>query len=171
MIVPMSTTPAQRTEIPRSEIVPVRLRAALAALDLSVAAAARRLDWTQSNFQRQTKGQVKLSIDQLEWIEERLGIPMLYLLGFTDELPSFSRRLRTVPAPDPAEVVFYDGSGEPKRSTASGESFLAGSNRRPFHYKGDGSNILPFRPRTPETPTPCQEWEAEILPFPVAASH
>ena len=143
-------------------MVPARLRAALAAKDLSVSAAARILGWKQPNFHRQTKGQVSLSVVQMEWIEERLGIPMSYLLGYT-ELPTFSRRLRSVPNSDPATPLFNDGTGD-HRATGS-ESFLGESNSRPFHYKGNGQVIhLPFRPETAPADCPMGQ-AAKVIPF------
>lgn len=132
----MNNTPAPHTELSRSEMIPARLRAALAAKDLSVSAAARILGWKQPNFHRQTKGQVSLSVAQMEWIEERLGVPMAYLLSYTDELPTFSRRLRSVPnAADPINPnpVFNDGTGN--HEATGSESFLGESNSRPFHYE------------------------------------
>jgi transcriptional regulator with XRE-family HTH domain len=168
----MNTTPAPNPETPRSEIVAARLRAALAVMGISKSAAARKLEWSQSNFDRQSKGLVKLSIDQLDWIEKRLGIPMAYLLGFTDELPTYGgRALRPVgrrTLSEPAEVLFDDGSGS-HETTASGESFLRESNSRPFHYREHASVILPFRLRSRAAASPCDQ-NAQILPFPVAVS-
>ena len=160
----MNNTPAPHTELSRSEMVPARLRAALAAKDLSVSAAARILGWKQPNFHRQTKGQVPLSVVQMEWIEERLGIPMAYLLSYTDELPSFSRRLRSVSNTDPANPIFNDGTGNPK-ATGPDQSFLRDSNPWPFHYKGNGQVIhLPFRPETAPADCPMGQ-AAKVIPF------
>jgi transcriptional regulator with XRE-family HTH domain len=170
----MSTTPAAATaaenesEVRRSEVVAQRLRVALAALDLNVSAAARTLGWSQSNLQRMTKGQVKLSVDQLDWVQQRLGVPMTYLLGITDDLPGMRRRgfprpLR--PVSDPAEVLFNDGTGD-QLATGS-ESFLSESNRRPFHYKGHGQVVqFPFRPRTAPKDCPATGRVAKVIPFP-----
>ena len=167
----MNNTPAPHTELSRSEMVPARLRAALAAKDLSVSAAARILGWKQPNFHRQTKGQVPLSVVQMEWIEERLGIPMAYLLSYTDELPSFSRRLRSVSNTDPANPIFNDGTGNPK-ATGPDQSFLRDSNPWPFHYKQQSNDteavarVYSFRPRSTQAVKTFDE-EAQIVPFPV----
>jgi hypothetical protein len=122
---------------------------------------------------------VKLSVEQLEWIEERLGVSMEFLLGFRNDDPGTNfYRARTEPSlravADPAEVVFYDGSGEPK-SAASRESFLRESNSRPFHYKAESSStnrvgkVIPFRARSTGQVTSCDK-NAQIVPFPAVDS-
>ncbi|QOT16464.1 hypothetical protein [Paenarthrobacter sp. YJN-5] len=75
-----------------SDQVAARLRAALAVMGMSKSEAARQLGTSQANFSRQTWNGVPLTVDDLEDIEKRLGIPTKYLLGMTDDLPGVKRR-------------------------------------------------------------------------------
>lgn len=74
-----------------SEMVARRLSAALEARGLSKAEAARRLGWSQPNFNRQTNNQVKLNLDDLGHIEKTLGITTAYLMGEAEDISHKNR--------------------------------------------------------------------------------
>lgn len=112
----------------RSEATARRFRGVLGEMGLSVNRAAKLLGWEQKKLDRRARHETEFGIDELDYIEDVIGIPAAYLLGFTDERPINPRRTD-------AEIRFI----EPKGRTSD--------------YKGEGSVIhVDFAKRVTSAP-------------------
>lgn len=112
----MSTPNALLREETRSEATARRFRGVLGEMGLSVNRASQMLGWGQKMLDRRARHEIEFQIDELDHIEEVLGIPAAYLLGFTEDRP-------ITPVRPDAEVRFI----EPKGRTTD--------------YKGEGSVV------------------------------
>lgn len=152
----MSTQPAHseiETET-RSQQIARRLRGQMAERNLKQGDIAQAIGKSQPVVSDRLRGNMAFEINELDLIEEATGISADYLWS----------------GQQPARRTKISG-GPLEGAAAKKESFLSESNRRPFHYKRDGSVVIPF----PSRPGLTEEsaaggHEATIINFPGRAA-
>lgn len=82
-------------------------------MGLSVNQASKKLGMEQTALNRRARHETEFRIDELDHIEEVLGIPAAYLLGFTEERP-------VVPPRREAEIRFIQPNPRPTDYSAGG---------------------------------------------------
>lgn len=113
----------------RSQAVARRLRGQLAERNITPSELARRLGVPQPKMQRRHAGKTPIQLDELDDIERVTGISAEYLLtGVKTEMPPTGGGIRS--------------------------SLHTESNRGPFHYKHNASNVVPLRATAAAQPMP-----------------